>query len=229
MQDVPAIAAAAREHGATVLVDNTWATPLFFQPLAMGADLSIQAATKFIGGHSDVMLGTVAAGAAAWPALKDTHGTLGLCVGPDDIYLGLRGLRTLAVRLDRHMASALAIAAWLEQRPEVTRVLYPALPSNPGHALWKRDMTGASGLFSIVLDRWGEADAARFIDGLTLFGIGASWGGFESLAILARPAGSRSATDWRPEDTLIRLHIGLEDPADLIADLEAGFARVAAG
>lgn len=229
MQDVPAIAQIAHDNGAVVLVDNTWATPLYFKPLAAGADLSIQAGTKYLGGHSDVNLGLVAANETHWPTLKETHGTLGLCVGPDDIFLGLRGFRTMAVRLDRQMESALEVARWLDGRPEIARVLYPALPGDPGHGLWKRDMTGASGLFAIVLDGWPISDAIAFVDGLDLFGIGASWGGFESLAILAHPRKHRTASPWSAEGPLIRLHIGLEDPADLIADLEASFARVASG
>jgi cystathionine beta-lyase len=228
MQDIPAIAAIGHARGATVIVDNTWATPLFFKPLAAGADLSVQAGTKYLGGHSDVNFGTVAANATAWPRLKETHGTLGLCLGPDDIYLGLRGMRTLAVRLERQMRSATEVATWLAGRPEVARVLYPALPSDPGHALWKRDMTGASGLFGFVLAGWSEADAKAFVDGLELFGIGASWGGFESLAILARPKSVRTAVPFQAEGPLIRLHIGLEDPADLIADLDRSFAAAAA-
>ncbi len=227
MQDVPAIAAIAHERGATVLFDNTWATPIYFRPLEAGVDLSIQAGTKYVGGHSDVNLGLVAANESHWPALKETHGTLGLCAGPDDIYLGLRGLRTIAVRLERQMQSALTVARWLNDRPEVARVLHPALPGDPGHALWKRDMSGACGLFGIILDGWSLDDTKALIDGLDLFGIGASWGGFESLAILANPAKQRSAVPWTAEGPLIRLHIGLEDPGDLIADLEAGFNRIA--
>lgn len=227
MQDVPAIAAVARERGATVLMDNTWATPLFFKPLAFGVDLSIQAGTKYIGGHSDVNLGTVAAGPRLWPKLKEYHGTVGLCAAPDDIYLGLRGLRTLAVRLERQMQSALQVARWLAARQEVARVLYPALETDPGHALWKRDMSGASGLFGFVLAGWSEERAKRLIDSLSLFGIGASWGGFESLAILARPKAYRTAVPYEAEGPLVRLHIGLEEPADLIADLDAAFARAA--
>jgi len=228
MQDVPTIAAVAHERGAAVLVDNTWATPLYFKPLAAGADLSIQAGTKYLGGHSDVNLGLVAASKKSWPALKETYGTMGLCVGPDDLYLGLRGLRTMAVRLERQMTSAVTIAEWLNRRPEVARVLYPALAGDPGHALWKRDMTGASGLFGFVFDGWSVDNAKRFVDGLELFGIGASWGGFESLAILARPDKLRSASAWTAEGPLIRLHIGLEDPGDLIDDLDASFQRVSA-
>ena len=229
MQDVPGIAAAAKVRGATVLCDNTWATPYFFRPLDAGADLSIQAGTKYIGGHADVNIGTIAASAAAWPALKETHGSLGMAVGPDDIFLALRGLRTLGVRLERQMQSSFRILDWLASRPEVTRLLTPVLPDDPGHALWKRDMTGASGLFSVQFGGWSSAETARFIDGLALFGIGASWGGYESLAIPARPESGRTASPWKGGGPLVRLHIGLEEPEDLIADLEASFAAVAAG
>lgn len=229
MQDLPAIAEIAHARGALVLFDNTWATPIFFRPLEHGADFSISASTKYLAGHSDVVVGTVAASGAPFKALRDTHGAMGLHVGPDDMYLTLRGLRTLAVRLERHQQSAAIVTAWLQSRPEVARVLYPALPSDPGHAIWKRDMTGATGLFGVVLNGWGEKEAKSFIDGLDLFGIGVSWGGYESLAILAKPETARKATQWPAEGPLIRLHIGLEDPADLIADLDAGFARVAGG
>ena len=228
MQDLPAIARVAKGHGATVLFDNTWATSVYFRALDHGADLSIMAGTKYLSGHSDVMLGTVAASGPALKKLKDTHGAMGVHVGPDDMYLGLRGLRTLAVRLERHWQSAMIVARWLAARPEVARVLYPALESDPGHVLWTRDMTGAGGLFGVVLKGWSEAQAKQFVDGLELFGIGASWGGFESLAILAHPAPIRSASKWQAEGPLLRLHIGLEDTGDLIADLEAGFARIAA-
>jgi cystathionine beta-lyase len=226
MQDVPAIAEVAHRHKATVLFDNTWATPIYFRPLDFGADLSIHAATKYLGGHSDLMLGTVAASEAAWPRLKDTFRDLGVHVAPDDVFLGLRGLRTLAVRLERHYASALKVATWLTERPEVARVLYPPLPSDPGHALWKRDMTGGSGLFGVIFRGWSETQAKQFIDGLQLFGIGASWGGFESLAILAHITRGRTAVPWKAEGPVVRLHIGLEDPDDLIADLEASLAAV---
>ena len=226
MQDLPAIAAVAHRHKAAVLFDNTWATPLYFRPLDHGADLSIHAGTKYLGGHSDVMLGTVAASAAVWPKLKATFVALGMHVAPDDVFLGLRGLRTLGVRLERHQASALKVAKWLAARPEVARVLYPALPSDPGHLLWKRDMSGACGLFGVVFRGWSEDQAKQFIDGLGLFGIGASWGGFESLAILAHVDSVRTAVPWRAEGPLVRLHIGLEDPEDLIADLAASLDAV---
>jgi cystathionine beta-lyase len=224
VSDIPAIVAAARARDAFVLADNTWATPYFFKPLAHGVDQSIQAGTKYLCGHSDVMIGTIAANARALPMLKDTHGHLGLCVGPDDIYLTLRGMRTLGVRLDRQMQSALTIARWLSERNEVSRVLHPGLPSDPGHMLWKRDMTGSSGLFGVVPNDWSLDKVKAFLDGLRLFGLGFSWGGFESLAIIGRPR--RTAAPWPAGDHIIRLQIGLEDTADLISDLEASFARV---
>jgi cystathionine beta-lyase len=227
MQDVPAIAAVAHQNGALVLMDNTWATPLYFRPLDHGVDLAIQAGTKYIGGHSDLMLGTVSANAAAVAELKNTARLAGLCEGPDDVYLGLRGLRTLAVRLERHYSSAVAVARWLEQRPEVLRLLHPALPSHPGHALWKRDFTGASGLFSMVLQPMPQKAVHAFLDTLELFGIGASWGGYESLAIPFDCAPIRSATRWSPGGPTVRFHIGLEAVEDLIADLERGFAAMA--
>jgi cysteine-S-conjugate beta-lyase len=228
MQDVGAIAQAAHTKGALVLMDNTWATPLYFRPLDHGVDLAIQAGTKYIGGHSDVMLGTVSANAAAVTALKTTVQLSGLCEGPDDVYLGLRGLRTLAVRLERHFQSGLAVANWLEARPEVLRLLHPALPSNPGHAIWKRDFTGASGLFSMVLKPVPQKAVYAFLDTLELFGIGASWGGYESLAVPFDCTKVRTATRWAPGGPTVRFHIGLEAVEDLIADLERGFAALAA-
>jgi cystathionine beta-lyase len=228
MQDVPAIAAAAHAAGALVLMDNTWASPLYFRALEKGVDLSIQSGTKYIGGHSDVMLGTVSASQACWRALSDTVFTMGLCVGPDDIYLGLRGLRTMGVRLAQHHASAVKAAHWLAARPEVARVLYPALESDPGHAIWRRDYTGACGLLSIVLKPVPQRAVHAFIDALTLFGIGASWGGFESLVIPFELAPIRSATRPALEGPAIRFHIGLEDVDDLTADLERGFAALTA-
>jgi cystathionine beta-lyase len=226
MQDVPAIAAAAHAKGAVVLMDNTWASPLYFRAFEKGVDLSIQAATKYIGGHSDLMLGTVSANKATWQRLSDAVHLIGLCVGPDDIYLGLRGLRTLGVRLAQHHQSALKVARWLEQRREIARVLYPGLASCPGHALWQRDFSGASGLFSIVFKPVPEAAVHAFLDELSLFGIGASWGGFESLAIPFDCASIRTATKWAPAGPTVRLHIGLEDVDDLIGDLERGFAAL---
>jgi cystathionine beta-lyase len=227
MQDIGAIAQSAHAKGALVLMDNTWATPLYFRPLDHGVDLAIQAGTKYIGGHSDVMLGTVSANAAALPALKSTAQLCGLCEGPDDVYLGLRGLRTLAVRLERHYQSGVAIAKWLETRPEVLRLLHPALPSHPGHAIWQRDFSGASGLFSMVLKPVSQKAVHAFLDTLELFGIGASWGGYESLAIPFDCTRVRTATSWAPGGPTVRFHIGLEAVEDLIADLERGFAALA--
>jgi cysteine-S-conjugate beta-lyase len=228
MQDIPAIAEVAHGNGALVLMDNTWASPLYFKALEKGVDLSIQSGTKYIGGHSDLMLGTVSANKETIQRLKDTTYTLGLCVGPDDMNLGLRGLRTLSVRLAHHHRSGLAVARWLEQRPEVLRVLHPALPSNPGHAIWRRDFTGASGLFGVVLKPAPEKAVLAFLNALTLYGMGASWGGYESLAIPFDVTNYRSATKWAPGGPCLRLHIGLEDVSDLIADLERGFAALAA-
>ena len=228
VQDVPAIAAAAHASGAVVLMDNTWASPLFFPAFDKGVDLSIQAATKYIGGHSDVMLGTISANRATWDRLIDTVHALGLCVGPDDVFLGLRGLRTMGVRLARHCQAGLEVARWLEQRPEIARVLHPALNSCPGHDIWRRDFSGASGLFSVVLEPVATAAVHAFLDELRLFGIGASWGGFESLAIPFDCSSIRTATQWAPGGPTVRFHIGLEDIGDLIDDLERGFAALAA-
>ncbi len=227
VQDVPAIAAVAKAHGITTLIDNTWATSLNFQGLAHGVDLVVTAATKYLCGHSDVMLGAVTANAATFPALRRTAQILGHFVSADDSFLVLRGMRTLHVRMKQHAESALKIAAWLESRPEVARVLHPALPSNPGHALWQRDFTGAGGLFSFVLKGGDDAARAALIDGLDHFGIGYSWGGYESLALPVDPQKYRSATQWLAEGPVVRLSIGLEDADDLIADLEAGLIRFA--
>ena len=228
MQDIPAIAKIARDKGAVVLMDNTWATPLYFRAFEKGVDLEIQAGTKYIGGHSDIMLGCVSANAATLPAVKDTVYSMGLCVGPDDMYLALRGLRTLGVRLDRHYQSGLRVARWLERRPEILRVMHPALESDPGHKIWKRDFTGACGLFSVVFKPTSERSVHGFLNELALFGLGYSWGGFESLAILFDCTEYRTATKWAPGGPTVRFHIGLEDPDDLIADLERGFAAMSA-
>jgi cysteine-S-conjugate beta-lyase len=228
VQDVPAIAEAAHAGGAVVLMDNTWASPLYFRPLDKGVDLSVQAGTKYIGGHSDVMLGTVSATAAVWERLRGTVHALGLCVGPDDMYLGLRGLRTLGVRLAQHYQAGLKVARWLAARPEVARVLHPALDTCPGHAIWARDFAGASGLFSVILKPVAQSAVNAFLDELDLFGIGASWGGFESLAIPFDCTAIRTATKWAPGGPTVRFHIGLEDVDDLIGDLERGFAALAA-
>ena len=227
MQDTPAIAEVARRRGITVIADNTWATPLYFKPLAHGVDVSIQAATKYIVGHSDAMLGTVTCTKNAWKKLKGSTYELGQTAGPDDVYLGQRGLRTLAVRLKQHWATGLALAEWIARQPEVERVLHPALPGDPGHALWKRDFTGASGLFGVVLKE-GITDRAlcAMIDGLELYGIGSSWGGFESLIVPFDPREARTATRWTHKGPCFRIHAGLEHVDDLIADLDAGFRRL---
>jgi cystathionine beta-lyase len=227
MQDIPAIAKVAHDKGALVLMDNTWATPLYFKAFEKGVDISIQAGTKYIGGHSDIMFGCVSANAKAFPKLKEAHGLLGQCVGPDDVFLALRGLRTMAVRLKQHSESGFKVARWLEARPEVARVLHPGLESDPGHAIWKRDFTGACGLFSIVLKPMADKAVYAFMNELTLFGMGFSWGGFESLVIIFDCAEYRSATQWAPGGPTLRFHIGLEDPGDLIADLDNGFKAMA--
>ena len=229
VQDIPVIAEAAHEAGAVVVLDNTWATSLYFKPFARGADVSIQAATKYIGGHADIMLGAITTSEKTAAAIAKTHEDLGLCVGPEDVYLGLRGLRSLGVRLERHQRSGLELARWLAGRPEVARVIHPALPADPGHALWTRDFTGASGLFSIVLKPVPRTKLAAMVDGLSLFGMGYSWGGFESLILPFDPSAYRTATKWQAEGPALRLHAGLEDVEDLKADLEAGFARLTAG
>jgi cysteine-S-conjugate beta-lyase len=225
VQDVPAIAAAARARGVVSVIDNTWATPLLFPAIKHGCDVSILAATKYIVGHSDAMLGSVTARPGLFERIRTTAQALGQCVSPDDAFLASRGLRTLGVRLKQHEAGGLAVARWLADQPQVARVLHPALPGCPGHALWQRDFHGASGLFAFVLAGGDDRARAALIDGLRLFGIGFSWGGFESLALPIDPAPLRSATGWTAEGPAVRLHIGLEDPEDLIADLAAGLAR----
>jgi cystathionine beta-lyase len=224
VQDVPAVVAVAKRHGLVTLLDNTWATPLFFPAIEKGVDLTILAATKYVVGHSDVMLGSVTAAPGHFAKLRDMSHLLGQVASPDDSWLGSRGLRTMAVRLAQHQRSALEIARWLEGRPEVAQVLHPALPSCPGHDVWARDFKGSSGLFAFVLNGGDEAARAALIDRLELFGIGYSWGGFESLAIPADPARIRTAAPRDYAGPMVRLQIGLEDTADLIADLEQGLA-----
>jgi cystathionine beta-lyase len=224
MPDIPAIASVARARGTLVIDDNTWATPLYHRSLEQGVDISIQAATKYIGGHSDIMFGTISANAKAWPLVAEAIYLLGTCAGPDDVFLALRGLRTLSVRLAQHHRSGLEMARWLAARPEVVRVLHPALESDPGHAIWKRDFSGASGLFSIVLKPKPQQAVDALLDAVELFGMGYSWGGFESLVIPFDCEAYRTATKWAPSGPTLRLHIGLENVEDLKADLERGFA-----
>lgn len=226
VQDIPAIAKTAKAAGAVVMMDNTWATPLYFKPLDHGVDISIHAATKYPGGHSDVLLGTVSANEACWERLHEGFVTLGCCAGPDDVYQVLRGMRTMGVRLEHHRKSALEIAAWLEAQPGVARVLHPALPSHPDHALWRRDFGGSSGVFSIVLAAGGQREQHAFLDALTVFGLGYSWGGYESLAVPVF-LGDRVVAKGPEEGPVIRLQIGLEDVADLKADLSRGLAAAA--
>jgi cystathionine beta-lyase len=226
VQDIPAIAEAAHARRAAVLMDNTWATPLFFDAHAKGVDICIEAGTKYASGASDMLLGMISVTEAYLRTVRDAYADLGNGPGPEDVFLALRGLRSLPLRLAQHQSSALVVAEWLSGRPEVEKVLYPALPGAPGHELWKRDFTGASGLFSIVLRPALPASVDAFVDGMTLFGIGASWGGYESLVTLFDGAPIRSTGSWTPAGPTLRLHIGLEDPQDLIADLEAGLARL---
>ncbi|TYC50406.1 cystathionine beta-lyase [Rhodobacterales bacterium] len=226
MQDIPAIAKAAAEIGALVLVDNTWASPLYCQPLALGADLSIQAGTKYLVGHSDAMLGTIAANERAWPKLDALHGAIGTHVAPDDVYLGMRGLRTLSVRLERHAKNCLQVIDWLKDQPQIGNIRYPALESDPGHALWKRDFSGSSGLFSFdFIEGTSQEQQHAFLDALTLFGLGYSWGGFESLAIPVSLDGMRTVTPLDKNRMSVRLHIGLEDPEDLVNDIAVALKK----
>lgn len=227
MQDIPAIAEQAHKKGALVAMDNTWATPLYFKPFEKGVDLSIQAATKYIVGHADAMMGLVTcANEGLWLAVKAHATAHGTGVGADEAYLALRGLRTLPVRLERHQETAILLATWLKRRPEVLRVLHPALQGDPGHRIWKRDFTGSSGLFGFVMKPVGKEKVDLFLNSLELFGLGFSWGGFESLAIPADSGIKRTATTWNPGGPTIRLHCGLEDADDLIADIERAFGKL---
>lgn len=225
VQDVPAIVAVAKAQGLVTLLDNTWATPLLFPAIERGVDYSILACTKYVVGHSDAMLGSVTAAPGRFDALRRTSFQLGQCVSPDDAYLGSRGLRTMALRLKEQGRSALAIAGWLAQQPGVARVLHPAFDTCPGHDVFERDFSGAAGLFSFVLDGGNDAARTALIDGLGLFGIGYSWGGYESLVVPVDPQRHRSVTDWQAEGPVVRLQIGIEDSEDLIADLARGLER----
>ncbi len=228
VQDIRAIAKVAHRRGALVIADNSWATPFFFRSFDHGVDVAVHAATKYIGGHSDVLLGLIIANEATHERLHRLWTDMGVTASADDCFLGLRGLRTLPTRLARHQASATAIARWLHARPEVKEVIYPALPGSRGHELWQRDFTGASGLFSIVLQPVAKARIDAMLDGMRLFAMGWSWGGFESLIIPIYPERARTATHWDAGGPCLRLAIGLEDPEDLIADLADGFARLGA-
>ena len=225
MQDIPAIAEAAHAAGAVVVMDNTWSAGLYFKPFAHGVDVSVQAATKYIAGHSDVMMGIITMTEEHWRPVRQAAADLGANSGPDDVYLALRGLRSLSVRLGRHQEIGLMLARWLQKRPEIDRVLHPGLPEDPGHALWRRDFTGACGLFSMVLKDCPTKAVHAMVDGMTHFKMGASWGGFESLILPANPAPIRTATRW-DSGPLVRIHAGLEDSDDLIEDLEHGFERL---
>ncbi|MDN2582673.1 cystathionine beta-lyase [Aquibium sp. ELW1220] len=225
MQDLRAVVAVARERGLRTIMDNTWATPVFLQPIALGIDVSVQSATKYIVGHSDAMLGTVTTTAETYDAVRRSTQDLGACAGSEECNLGLRGLRTLGVRLRRHEASALTLAAWLEDQPQVARVLHPGLPSFPGHALWKRDFSGACGLFSVELLPCEPASLRAMVDGLRHFGIGFSWGGYESLVLPVHPE-TRQIARWDGKGPVLRLHVGLEAVEDLRDDLAEGLARL---
>jgi len=220
VMDIPAICDVARKRGVITVCDNTWATPLYYQPMRHGVDIVVHAGTKYIVGHSDAMLGIVAARAEHVQSLKRAANWLGYHASPDNVYLAARGLRTLALRMAAHQANGLALATYLAGRPEVERVLHPALPGCPGHAVWKRDFSGSSGLFSAVLKTTEKSRAERFVEGLDLFGLGFSWGGFESLVLIGDPAHSRTATSWREPGIVVRFHVGLENISDLIADVE---------
>jgi cystathionine beta-lyase len=226
VQDLPAIVEAAHARDVIVLTDNTWSGGYFRKPLTEGVDVSVQAATKYIVGHSDVMMGTIACNEATFEKVRQSSSLFGMCCGPDDVYLALRGLRTISVRMDRHHESGIRVAEWLQSRPEVSQVMHPALPQDPGHELWKRDFTGASGLFGFVLKEGDRTKLSAMMDHMELLGMGSSWGGYESLLIPSWPEQSRTVTNWEVSGQCMRIHVGLEDPDDLIADLEAGFERM---
>lgn len=226
VQDIPAIVAEAKARGCKVVIDNTWSAGVFLKPLELGVDVSIQAVTKYVAGHADANLGVAICTPESWRSVKETAVRLGVAVGSEDLYLAMRGLRTLAVRLDRHQANGRRLAEWLAVQPETLRLLHPAFPSCPGHAVWKRDFKGACGLFAVELRPQPRAALAAMLEGLRLFGMGYSWGGFESLILPMNPRRFRTATSWEGRGTLLRLHAGLEDPDDLIRDLEDGFARL---
>ncbi len=226
MQDIPTLAAVARAHGACLIMDNTWATPLFFPPHERGVDIAIEAGTKYLGGHSDLLLGLTSANDKYWKRLRDTFDSFGICAGSEDVFLALRGLRTMELRLKEAEKQALAMAHWFQTRPEVAQVLHPALPDCPGHEIWQRDFHGSSGLFSIVLNPVSARAVAAMLDGLELFGMGYSWGGFESLVIPFDAKSYRSVINWKPVGPTLRFQIGFEDVRDLQDDLARGFERM---
>lgn len=225
VQDIPAIVEVAKANDISTITDNTWATPLLFKPLDHGVDISVEACTKYIGGHSDSMIGSASAKGAAWKKLQRTAFQMGHMVSPDDAFLTSRGLRTLGVRMKAHQENALVVAAWLKNHPMVDKVLHPAFEDCPGHEIWARDFNGSSGLFAIVLKKGAYPDTATMVDDMKLFKMGFSWGGYESLILPSDPSNFRTARKWQAPGPLLRLHIGLEDPDDLIADLEAGLER----
>lgn len=228
IQDVPAIVKVARDRGIKTIIDNTWATPLFFRAHEHGVDISVEAGTKYLGGHSDILLGLASANEATWPALRATYDAMAMLPGADDCILALRGLRTMHLRVKEAEARGLAVARWLRSRPEVSRVLHPALPDFPGHEIWKRDFSGSTGLFSVILQpQYGAQDVARMLDQMRIFGLGFSWGGFESLVIPFNCKDYRTATQWEPEGAGLRFQIGLEDMEDIMADLADGLGRLA--
>ncbi len=226
VQDVPAIAEAAHARGAVLILDNSWATPLYFEAFKHGVDISIQAATKYLVGHSDAMLGVIVTSEEAFKKVRTAAAVVGACPGPDECYLALRGLRTLAVRLDRHQQAGLELARWLKGRKEVARILHPAFAECPGHEIWKRDFTGASGVFGVILKDYPKRAVAAMLDGMEIFAMGYSWGGYESLILPADLTNLRTAAKWRAEGPLIRVHAGLEGLDDLIRDLDLGFERL---
>lgn len=228
VQDVPGIAAVAKKHNALTIMDNTWATPFFFPPHERGVDIALEAGTKYLGGHSDLLLGIVSANERAWKKLRSTFDAFAMCAGPDDMFLALRGLRTMHLRLKEAEKQGLTMARWFAERPEVKQVLHPALPSCPGHDIWKRDFLGSSGLFSVILHPAPQKAVAAMLDGLKYFGMGYSWGGFESLVVPFDCADYRTATTWNPGGPALRFQIGFEEVEDLQADLDEGFKRLKA-
>lgn len=225
VQDVPAITQVAQRHGIVTAIDNTWSGGYFFRPLDLGVSISLQAGTKYISGHSDLMMGTIACREEEYDRLRETYLRFGVCIGSDDAFLAMRGLRTLGVRMKQHHTNGLIVANWLQEQEEVIKVMHPALPDDPGHKLWKAQFTGASGLFGFVMKQVNHDALKRMFDGLHLFGMGSSWGGYESLLVPTNPAVYRTATNWQPEGQTVRIHVGLEDPADLISELRQSFNR----